>query len=110
MVSISTTALSLTPALLPLPRGGRWFWLALAALLFLLTATAKKTRRWTLVLGLLALAFTLWACGGIGAGGGSRLTTDPGTPVGTYDLTVTGSATSGSVTLTHSVTLELIVT
>jgi predicted acyltransferase len=34
---------------------------------------------------------------------------NPGTPAGTYPLTVTGTAGSGSSTLSHSVTLTLIV-
>ena len=35
--------------------------------------------------------------------------TNPGTPAGTYTLTVTGSSTSSSTTLTHSVTLQFVV-
>jgi len=43
------------------------------------------------------------ACGGGGASSGS------GTPAGTYNLTVTGTFTSGSTTLTHDTKLTLVV-
>jgi hypothetical protein len=56
----------------------------------------------------LLLAMALAGCGG-GGGGGGGVTHDPGTPSGTYTLTVTGTAGSGSSTLSHPVTLTLIV-
>jgi len=57
-------------------------------------------------LGVLALAVAYWAsCGG----GASAHMTNPGTPTGTYTLTVTGSSTYNSTALTHSVTLQLVV-
>lgn len=56
----------------------------------------------------LLLALALAACGGAGSGGGAK-TTIPGTPAGTYPLVITGTAGSGSSTLSHSVTLTLIV-
>jgi len=61
-------------------------------------------RRWRTLLGLLVLALlvTLPACGGGGGGGGGHQ--DPGTPTGSYKVTVTASAGSlsqqGSFTLT----------
>ena len=61
----------------------------------------------TLAAGLL-LTLAVAACGG----GGNNVSTppsNPGTPAGTYTLTVTGSTTSGSTTLTNSATLTLIV-
>jgi len=58
----------------------------------------------------LLLALVLAACGGGGGGGGGGGTTsNPGTPAGTYTLTVTGSSGSGSSALSHSVTLKLTV-
>ena len=50
---------------------------------------------------LLVLAWS--ACGGGGGGGGGR----PGTPPGTYQLTVGGISTSGSASLQHQVALTL---
>jgi hypothetical protein len=57
-----------------------------------------------LVTGLL-LTLAVGACGG----GGAEMH-DPGTPAGTYTLTVTGTAGSGSSALSHNVTLTLKVT
>jgi len=56
---------------------------------------APKRRRWSLLLGLmlLNLLVTVPACGGGGGGGGGQQ--DPGTPAGTYTVTVT--ATAGSL-------------
>jgi hypothetical protein len=57
-----------------------------------------KRRRWSMLLGLLAIAFLLTA-----VGCGSSHSTIPGTPPGASTVTVTG--TSG--TLTHSTTFTL---
>ena len=58
------------------------------------------------VLGTVVLAVAWWAgCGG----GTSARVTNPGTPTGTYTVTVTGSSAYNSTTLTHSVTLQLVV-
>jgi hypothetical protein len=40
---------------------------------------------------------------------GAAVTHNPGTPAGTYSVTVTGTVTSGSATLTHSFTLKVTV-
>jgi hypothetical protein len=61
-----------------------------------------RVRRWRssiipLIAGLL-LALALAGCGG---------PSNPGTPPGTYTLTVTAVTGSGSSTLSHSVTLNL---
>ncbi|HUY13020.1 MAG TPA: hypothetical protein VMX16_05210 [Terriglobia bacterium] len=56
---------------------------------------------------LLLLALGLAACGG-GNGTGSQITT-PGTTAGTYNLTLSGTATVSSQVLTHNVTLALTV-
>jgi len=54
---------------------------------------------------LLLVALTIPGCGGSGA----AVTHNPGTPAGTYSLTVTGTVTSGSATLIHSFTLKVTV-
>ncbi|HUD67028.1 MAG TPA: protease pro-enzyme activation domain-containing protein [Candidatus Sulfotelmatobacter sp.] len=75
--------------------------LPLAGILLL---ASPKRRRWSALLGLIvvALLVTVPACGG---GGGSTHTQDPGTPAGTYTVTLTAAATgapseSGTFTLT----------
>jgi hypothetical protein len=123
MVNVSTSAPSQTESL-------RWpgMWLAVAMLLAMLGVVVRiptlggrrffvgpgksrgpQGRRSALpslaVLGGVVLAVALWA----GCGGATSHMTDPGTPAGTYTLTVTGSSTYNSTTLTHSVTLQLVV-
>ncbi|HWO29193.1 MAG TPA: Ig-like domain repeat protein, partial [Candidatus Acidoferrum sp.] len=76
--------------------------LPLAGVFFL---AAPKRRRRSVLLGmmLLALLVTVPACGG--GGGGSHHTQDPGTPAGTYTVTVT--ATAGSISQQGSFTLTV---
>ena len=57
-----------------------------------------------LVLVMLALA----ACGG-GGGAAARQPGNSGTPAGTYALTVTGTCTSCTAALSHSISLTLTV-
>jgi len=52
---------------------------------------------------LFSIGITWLACGGTGGDGGG------GTPVGSYNLTVTGTFTSGPTKLTHTTTLTLVV-
>jgi len=68
---------------------------------------APRRRRGSTLLGLimLALLVTLPACGG---GGGSKTTQqqDPGTPAGTYAVTVTATAGSISEQTTFTLTIQ----
>jgi len=70
--------------------------------IFLLAS--PKRRRWSALLGLVvvALLVTVPACGG---GGGSTHTQDPGTPAGTYTVTLT--ATGGSLSESGTFTLTV---
>jgi photosystem II stability/assembly factor-like uncharacterized protein len=133
-VTVTTTAASALPPdgehSSPLQQGpGRWptaLWILMLALALAVGAglrpspafrradpwvgrgpgRAPALRRGALAAILLFVA--LWAsCGGGGgsSGGGGN----PGTPAGTYNLTVSGTYTSGSTTLTHDVTLTLTV-
>jgi len=121
MVSVTTTAPSHGFAL-PLIRHSfpKWnrmqtpFLLALFAvvlILCLLLGREQQQQRarpsWALI-ALICFGLTMTSCGGgsssSNGGGGSA-----GTQAGSYTITVTGSFTSGSTTLTHSTKLTLIV-
>ncbi len=81
---------------------------ALVALSFAVLTIARRGRRRAyamLAAGALALATGAAAC----SGSTPMSSANSGTPAGTYNLTVTGTSTSGTTTLTHSVTLQLIV-
>lgn len=113
-IVITTAGVSATlvrPAGLPPAIGDRLAtWLALPCTfgLILLSGGARRSpsRYRFCVLTALCLSFglTLLACGG----GGPR-NTGGGTPPGSYNLTVTGTFTSGSTTLTNSTKLTLVV-
>lgn len=91
--------------------------LILAALAFRLKGRKPAgVRGWQsamapLVMGIL-LILALTECGGGNGGGGfgPPVITDPGTPNGTFMLTVTGTAGSGATAVSHIVTLTLDVT
>jgi hypothetical protein len=90
-------------------------WVALSGALGL--AMMLSLRRWRrelrprLLYGLaflclVSVGITMSACGGGGGSGGSG---GGGTQAGTYNLTVTGTFTSGSTNLTHKTSLTLVV-
>ena len=114
-VSVSTTAPAQTQkSRRPGPKdplAPNWWGLAVFVLVSILTFVLTPGRWWTrVVLGACVLAVIGWtSCGG-GGSGGTGPATNSGTPSGTYTLTVTGSSASGSATLSHSVTLQFVVT
>jgi subtilase family serine protease len=67
---------------------------------FLVGAPDRK-RRWKALLGVMLIAFLVasFGCGG-GGGGSSSTPTDPGTPAGDYQVTVTSTAGVAQVTVT----------
>jgi hypothetical protein len=91
--------------------GRRYYFAALLGmgLPFGILFVVVPRRRWNglLALMLLAIVVTVPACGGGGGGGGgsSQQHQDPGTPAGTYTITVT--ATAGSITQQGAFTLLL---
>ncbi|PYV27955.1 MAG: hypothetical protein DMG24_03300 [Acidobacteria bacterium] len=129
-VSITTTEASVAlPPRWTLPSSqDEWFWPLIPKLLLSLIALAVLStlgctfRAWRgrAVLGmrpglqsalfslLLLGALAMPACGGGGGSiGGGGSPSNPGTPAGTYTLTVSASSTSGSTTLTHDIKLTL---
>ncbi|MHB8652702.1 MAG: Ig-like domain repeat protein [Terriglobia bacterium] len=90
--------------------GPGWFVGGCAAIIIclLLLSIPAKRRQWKTALGLASvviLAAGIIACGG-GSSSSPPPTTDPGTPVGTYIVTVT--ATSGSLSHTSNVSVTVL--
>lgn len=112
-VTVTTTAASAGPPGLdssPRTRGpgsqrSPIIWLLTLSALAAISLTGRRRRWLALVVAGGIVAFSL-ACGGSGGGGGGG-GRDPGTPLGTYTLTVMGSATPGTANLQHFVTLTL---
>jgi subtilase family serine protease len=89
----------------PLDRGGRIFYAMLLPGLFGIVFAAGSRARGLRLLSLIAvLGFsTLWlgSCGGSG-GGGSKTPTNPGTPAGTYVVTIGATTTGGASNFSNS--------
>jgi len=114
-LTVSTTAQSLapvahrgpgpTPMPLPLPVLGSLAMLFLASMGYLAAKRRRALVGMVLAGMLLMMALGLASCGGGGGGGGGGTPPPTGTPSGTYSITVTG--TSGS--LSHQVSVSLVV-
>jgi hypothetical protein len=119
-VSVSTTAASHSlpryrpfPLIPPTFLRVTSFLMLLALSLTFLWATARRLRHgagsWRYALlplaGGMLVVLAMTACGGGGGGGGSLA--NPGTPAGTYSVTVTGTMPVGSSTIIHTITLSL---
>jgi hypothetical protein len=83
--------------------------LAFATLVGLLAARGRQAWSRQALVGIALLALSWAACGG-GGGGGSGKIGSPGTPLGTYPLTVTGTYTAGRAMVQHYTKLMLKVT
>jgi hypothetical protein len=110
-ITVTTTARSLAapePHAGPSTTGGndvRLSPLWLLALATLSVPAAIRRRRAALSLALTMLFLLSWAaCGGGSSNNGGG---HPGTPAGTYALTISGTATSSSGNLSHSITVTL---
>jgi len=106
---VATTAPS---AALRLPDKPRWFLPGAGILLFawiLLLIAGGKHRRVKLAFGL--LVFAMLAAGFVACGGGSTSTgpSNPGTPTGSYTVTVTGTSTINGATVTNTLNIPVTV-
>jgi hypothetical protein len=105
LLTVATTAPSV--ALRPVNRP-RWFMPSAGALLacILLLLISRKNRRHKLAFGL--LVFALLAAAFVACGGGSSTTgpSSPGTPTGSYTVTVTGTSGQLSHPLNIPVTVQ----
>jgi hypothetical protein len=109
-LTVATTAPS---AALRLPNRPRWFLPGAGVLLFawiLLLIAAGKHRRVKPAFGLIVfamLAAGFVACGGGSSGIGSQ--GSPGTPTGSYTVTVTGTSTISGATVTNTLNIPVTV-
>jgi trimeric autotransporter adhesin len=111
-LTISTTAPHVVPGASASLRPHGSGWLAaggsvLFAGIFLLGAPSRR-RRYTVGFGLTLLIFFAagMGCGGGSSSGGGSMTT-PGTPAGTYNVTVTAASTSPAVSHTATVAVTV---
>ncbi len=108
-VTIATTS---STARLIMPGGRRRalfaFWLGLPGIGLALITTRVRRRVWLGMLAAMLLA-SLTACGGGGGTTATPIVPRPGTPAGTYTITVTASSGSGATTLQRSAQITLTV-
>jgi hypothetical protein len=114
MGSLRSRPLSPAPPQLPLGRTGLWMLvLAMMALALLIGRRQPRETRGRYRFAVFALRFLLTvamaACGGGGGGSPVGPSQNPGTPSGTYSLTVTGTTGSGTSAVSHSMSLTLTV-
>jgi hypothetical protein len=82
---------------------------ALACLVLLMVPRSRRRRAFTwLVIVFAGLLMSAQGCGGGGGSSGGGGGT-PGTPVGTYTVTMTGTTSADNATLTHSVQINFTV-
>jgi hypothetical protein len=114
-MTVTTTARSMLSPRLHSPRGGwrmpgaglMWPWLvALLALLLMLVLSLPYRRRMRPALMLALLVLVCALLGSACVVGAQHIT---GTPAGSYALTITGTAGATGSTLSHSITVGLIV-
>jgi hypothetical protein len=107
-LTLATTAPS---AALRLPNRPRWFLPGAAVLLLawiLLLLAAGKHRRVRLAFGL--CVFAMLAAAFVACGGGSSSTpppSSPGTPTGSYTITLTGASTISGATKSHTLNIPV---
>jgi len=118
VTTAGSTASLAHPAGFPPASGTFAVWLAfcgLSGLALLGSDRRSRKRHGRLLYGLaflclISLGITLSSCGGGSTSGSSSSgNSASATPPGSYDLTVTGTFTSGSTTLTHATKLTLVV-
>ncbi|MGA2074447.1 MAG: protease pro-enzyme activation domain-containing protein [Terriglobia bacterium] len=108
LLTVATTAPS---AALRLPNRPRWFLPGTGVLLIawiLLLLAAGKHRRMRLAFGL--CVFAMLAAAFVACGGGSSSTpppSSPGTPTGSYTVTVTGTSTVSGASVSHTLNIPV---
>jgi len=106
----SVTLAVMTKATAALEPRSAPLWLTGSGALFagvLMLGIPARRRRWAVALTLVVFAL-LAAAVGCGGSGGSSTTTTPGTPVGTYNITVTGTVSGSATTHTTSVAVQVL--
>jgi hypothetical protein len=117
VTTAGSTASLAHPAGFPPASGTLAVWLAfcgLSGLALLRSDGRSRKRHGRLLYGLaflclISLGIALSSCGGGSTSGSGSGNSASATPPGSYDLTVTGTFTSGSTTLTHATKLTLVV-
>jgi hypothetical protein len=99
MVAINTTGPHQVAAIIPAATGMLGF--GVLAGVFVFAIPGLRRRKAPLALLLFGLVVLIASCGG-----GSNTHTDPGTPAGTYTVTLSGTGGGATVPATFSVTVQ----